>query len=131
MTNKTVLPSSQSKDSNAVKGRSKNRSGKTEMIDLRTLLVLCELAVAADDYRNAHELLKKIRHHLNAFADGNQRLAHIFADGLEGQLAGPGSQICKGLVSKRTLAADILKAYNLFLPACPFRKIPILSQVSQ
>ncbi|XP_061371863.1 scarecrow-like protein 9 isoform X2 [Gastrolobium bilobum] len=122
-TNKTALPNGQSKASNRGKGRGKKQSGKKEVIDLRTLLVLCAQAVAADDYRNAHELLKQIRQHSSPFGDGNQRLAHIFADGLEARLAGTGSQIYKGLVSKRTTAADVLKAYHLYLAACPFRKI--------
>lgn len=122
-TEKTVLPGSQSKGSNSRKGRGKKQKGKKEVIDLRTLLVLCAQAVAADDHRNAQELLKQIRQHSNRFGDGNQRLAHIFADGLEARLAGTGSQIYKGLVSKRTSSADILKAYHLFLAACPFRKI--------
>ncbi|KAG5106450.1 hypothetical protein JHK82_043420 [Glycine max] len=60
---------------------------------------------------------------LTLCGDGNQRLAHIFADGLEARLAGTGSQIYKGLVSKRTSAADFLKAYHLYLAACPFRKM--------
>ncbi|KAE9600839.1 putative transcription factor GRAS family [Lupinus albus] len=122
-TNKIVMPGGQSKHSNGGKGHSKKQSRKNKVIDLRTLLVLCAQAVAADDYRNAHELLKQIRQHSSPFGDGNQRLAHIFADGLEARLAGTGSEIYKGLVSKRTPAADILKAYHLYLAACPFRKI--------
>lgn len=105
------------------KGRGKKQNGKKEVVDLRTLLVLCAQAVAADDCKSAHELLKQIRQHSNAFGDGSQRLAHIFADGLEARLAGTGSQIYKGLISKRTSAADFLKAYHLYLAACPFRKI--------
>ncbi|TKY66020.1 Scarecrow protein 9 [Spatholobus suberectus] len=118
---KTVLSNGKSKASG--KGRSKKQNGKREVVDLRTLLVLCAQAVAADDYKGAHELLKQIRQHSNAFGDGNQRLAHIFADGLEARLAGTGSQIYKGLVSKRTSATDFLKAYHLYLAACPFRKM--------
>ncbi|KAL9315466.1 hypothetical protein ACSQ67_016467 [Phaseolus vulgaris] len=120
---KTALSNGKSKASNSGKGRSKKQSGKKEVVDLRTLLVLCAQAVAADDYNGAHEFLKRIRKHSNPFGDGNQRLAHIFADGLEARLAGTGSQIYKGLVSKRTSAADFLKAYHLYLAACPFRKM--------
>ena len=118
-----VVSNGKSKASNGGKGRSKKQNGKKEVVDLRTLLVLCAQAVAADDYKSAHELLKRIRQHSNPFGDGNQRLAHIFADGLEARLAGTGSQIYKGLVSKRTSAADFLKAYHLYLAACPFRKM--------
>ncbi|KAJ6699578.1 hypothetical protein OIU79_012776 [Salix purpurea] len=82
------------KGSSGVKGRGKKQSGK-----------------------------KEIRLHSSPFGDGNRRLAHCFADGLEARLAGTGSQIYKGLVSKRTSAADLLKAYRLYLAACPFRKV--------
>ncbi|KAJ6381338.1 hypothetical protein OIU77_030086 [Salix suchowensis] len=111
------------KGSSGVKGRGKKQSGKKEVVDLRTLLISCAQAVAADDRRSANELLKQIRLHSSPFGDGNRRLAHCFADGLEARLAGTGSQIYKGLVSKRTSAADLLKAYRLYLAACPFRKV--------
>jgi hypothetical protein len=121
--NMIMLPSNKSKTRTSGKGRGKKQNGKKEVIDLRTLLILCAQAVAADDHKSAHELLKQIRQHSNIFGDGNQRLAHIFADGLEARLAGTGSQIYKGLISKRTSAADFLKAYYLYLAACPFRKM--------
>ena len=121
--NKIVLSNGKSKTSNTAKGRAKKQNGKKEVVDLRTLLILCAQAVAADDFKSAQELLKQIRQHSSPFGDGNQRLAHIFADGLEARLAGTGSQIYKGLVGKRTSAADVLKAYHLYLAACPFRKI--------
>ncbi|KAL2336606.1 hypothetical protein Fmac_011052 [Flemingia macrophylla] len=120
---KIVLSNGKSKASNSRKGRGKKQNGKKEVVDLRTLLVLCAQTVAADDYKGAHEFLKQIRRHANPFGDGNQRLAHIFADGLEARLAGTGSQIYKGLVSKRASAVDFLKAYHLYLAACPFRKM--------
>ncbi|XP_031251368.1 scarecrow-like protein 9 [Pistacia vera] len=120
---KSVQQNGQSKGSNGGKGRGKKQSEKKEVVDLRTLLIHCAQAVAADDRRNANELLKQIRQHSSPFGDGNQRLAQCFADGLEARLAGTGSQIYKGLVSKRTSAADILKAYYLYLACCPFRKI--------
>ncbi|KAJ8754212.1 hypothetical protein K2173_002112 [Erythroxylum novogranatense] len=113
----------QSKGSNGGKGSGKKRGVKKKVVDLRTLMISCAQAVAADDSRSASELLKEIRQHSFPFGDGNQRLAHCFANGLEARLAGTGSQIYKGLVSKRTTAADILKAYHLVLAACPFRKL--------
>ncbi|CAI8612659.1 unnamed protein product [Vicia faba] len=124
-TKNNMVPSNKSKARTSGKGRGKGKkqNGKKEVIDLRTLLVLCAQAVAADDHKSAHELLKHIRQHSNPFGDGNQRLAHIFADGLEARLAGTGSQIYKGLISKRTSAANYLKAYHLYLAACPFRKM--------
>ncbi|KAJ7961404.1 Scarecrow-like protein [Quillaja saponaria] len=122
-TSKNVMQNGYSKGSRSAKGRGKKQIEKKELVDLRTLLVHCARAVAADDHRCAHELLKQIRQHSSPFGDGNQRLAHCFADGLEARLAGTGSQIYKSLVNKRTSAADLLKAYHLFLAACPFKKI--------
>ncbi|XP_059428634.1 scarecrow-like protein 9 isoform X1 [Corylus avellana] len=120
---KNVSQNGKSKGSNGGRGRGKKQSGNKEVVDLRTLLIHCAQAVAADDQRNANELLKQIRKHSSLFGDGNQRLAYCFAYGLEARMAGTGSQIYKGLVSKRTSAADILKAYHLYLAACPFRKL--------
>ncbi|KAL8191795.1 hypothetical protein R6Q57_028526 [Mikania cordata] len=102
-------------------GRKHNR--KKEVIDLRTLLVTCAQSVAADDRRKADELLKQIRQHSSPFGDGTQRLAHCFANGLEARLAGTGSQIYKAIVSKKTCAADYIKAYHLYMASSPFRKI--------
>ncbi|XP_075509225.1 scarecrow-like protein 9 [Primulina tabacum] len=111
------------KGSSGGKSRGKKQSLKKQIIDLRTLLINCAQAVAADDHRNANELLKQIRQHSSPFGDGNQRLAHYFADGLEARLAGTGSQIHKALVNRRTTAADYLKAYYTYLASSPFRKI--------
>ncbi|XP_057550130.1 scarecrow-like protein 9 [Amaranthus tricolor] len=113
----------QSKGSVGGKGRGKKLGGRKEVVDLRTLLSSCAQAVATDDRRTANELLKQIRQHSSPLGDGNQRLAHYFADGLEARLAGTGSQIYKALTSQRTTAADVLKAYLLYLAACPFRKL--------
>ncbi|XAR68938.1 hypothetical protein NMG60_11000356 [Bertholletia excelsa] len=121
--NNKMLQNEQSKGPKNGKGRGKKTNGKREVIDLRTLLINCAQAVAVDDHRTANELLKQIRQHSSPFGDGNQRLAQCFADGLAARLAGTGSQIYKALVSKRTSAADYLKAYYLYLASCPFRKI--------
>ncbi|KAK4377527.1 hypothetical protein RND71_003823 [Anisodus tanguticus] len=121
---KTTVQKGQSKGFTLGKGgRGKKHSGKKEVIDLRTLLINCAQAVAADDCRSATELLKQIKLHSSPFGDGNQRLAHCFADGLEARLAGTGSQIYKALINRKTSAADFLKAYHLYLASCPFRKI--------
>ncbi|CAN1135212.1 Scarecrow-like protein 9 [Linum perenne] len=105
------------------KGRGKKGAVKKEVVDLRTLLITCAQAVAADDGTSASGLLKQIRLHSSPFGDANQRLANCFADGLEARIAGTGSQIYKGLVNKKICAADVLKAYHLYLAACPFRKL--------
>ncbi|XP_074588281.1 scarecrow-like protein 9 [Curcuma longa] len=108
--------------SKGLNGRGKKQT-KKKVVDLRTLLILCAQAVAADDRRTADELLKQIRQHSSPDGDATQRLAYCFADGLEARLAGMGSQIYHALVAKRTTATDILKAYHLYLAACPFKRI--------
>ncbi|XP_062095612.1 scarecrow-like protein 9 [Humulus lupulus] len=120
---KSMQQTGQIKGLNVGKGRGKRQGRKKEVVDLRSLLIQCAQAVAADDHRSANELLKQVRQHSSPFGDGSQRLASCFADGLEARLAGTGSQIYKGLINKRTSAADVLKAYRLYLAACPFRKI--------
>lgn len=120
--NKNTQTNGQAKGSSGGKARGKKQT-KREVVDLRTLLVHCAQAVAADDRRTAGELLRQIRQHSSPNGDGTQRLANCFADGLEARLAGTGSQIYHTLVAKRTTATDILKAYHLYIAACPFKKV--------
>ncbi|XWS56593.1 hypothetical protein CRYUN_Cryun09bG0099100 [Craigia yunnanensis] len=122
-TSKNVHLNGQLKGSSGGKARRKKQGGKRNVVDLRTLLTLCAQAVATDDRRSANELLKQIRQHSSPKGDGMQRMAHYFVDGLEARLAGSGTQIYTALITKPTSAADVLKAYHLFLAACPFRKL--------
>ncbi|OEL29014.1 Scarecrow-like protein 9 [Dichanthelium oligosanthes] len=96
---------------------------KEEGIDLRAVLIQCARAIAENNLPFASELLKKIRHHASPYGDGSQRLALYFANGLEARLAGTGSQIYQKLMEKRTRATDMLKAYRLFIAACPFARV--------
>jgi hypothetical protein len=108
------------------RGRRKGKSGTTleeEAVDLTTLLIHCAQAVAIDDRRNSKELLKQVRKHSSAVGDAAQRLAHCFADGLEARLAGTGSNVYRSLAAKRTSTSDIVKAFGLYVTACPLRKI--------
>ncbi|MED6120873.1 hypothetical protein PIB30_024895 [Stylosanthes scabra] len=105
--------------------RSKKKGKKKETVDLRTLLILCAQAVSANDQRTARELLKQIRQHSVPLGDAYQRLAHYFADALEARMAGtgPGTHIFYAFLSyKKFSAADFLKAYQVFISACPFKK---------
>ncbi|XP_009764081.1 scarecrow-like protein 14 [Nicotiana sylvestris] len=111
------------KGSNGRKSRGKRQGSKRDTVDLRTILTLCAQAVAADDRRTANEFLKQIRQNSSSMGDGMQRLAHYVANGLEARMAGSGTQIYTALISMPTSAADVLKAYQLFLAACPFRKL--------
>lgn len=115
-------PQSEVSNGGKRRGNGKKKNGK-KVVDLRTLLTRCAQFVATDDRRNAYELLKQIRQHASLYGDGNQRMAHYFADGLEARLVGTGSEIYKGTESKRSPAAEVLKAYLLHTAACPFRKV--------
>lgn len=116
-----------SSGSNAMKmTRNGKRGSKKEVVDLRSLLIQCAQAVAADDRRTANEQLKQIRQHSSPFGDGNQRMAHYFANSLEARLAGTGTQLYTAHITKRNSAAQVLKAYQLYLQACPFKKMAII-----
>ncbi|XP_030464302.1 scarecrow-like protein 34 [Syzygium oleosum] len=115
-------------DPNGSRGRRKKKGNKSTA-DLRSLLILCAQAVSTNDFRTAYELLKQIRQDSSASGDGSQRLAHYFANGLEARLAGSAGDrqtfFYSAEMQKRTVA-DKLKAYQLHLTACPFKKFPIL-----
>ncbi|GAB4860138.1 hypothetical protein Ancab_011616 [Ancistrocladus abbreviatus] len=104
---------------------SKKQVDDKSVVDLRTLLILCAQAITSDDRRTAYELLKRIRQHSSPEGDGYQRFAHYFADALEARVAGTGSRIFTALGSKRTTAADMIKAFQLYIVACPFKKVSI------
>lgn len=123
ITRNTQQSGGQSKGSNGSKNGGKKKQGKRNVVDMRTLLTLCAQAVAADDRRAANEFLKQIRQHATPTGDGMQRLAHYFSDGLEARMAGSGTQIYTALINRPISAADILKAYHIYLATCPFRKI--------
>lgn len=127
-------------EANKKKGRRASRRGnkrqgskmdeakekKTEVVDLTTLLTQCAQAVASNDHRAAGEQLKQIRKHSSPRGNGSQRLAHYFANGLEARLAGTMGKAYfsyASLVATRRTAADILKAYHVYMSACPFRKL--------
>ncbi|XP_022730016.1 scarecrow-like protein 33 [Durio zibethinus] len=125
---KTLQQKEQSNGSSIAKTRSKKQGKKKETVDLRNLLILCAQAVSADDRRTAGELLKQIKEHSSPLGDGTQRLAYFFGNGLEARLDGSGAVIHNfyaSLASKKTTAADILKAYKRYLCACPFKKLAI------
>ncbi|OIW08636.1 hypothetical protein TanjilG_03312 [Lupinus angustifolius] len=101
------------------KGGNKGTSTGTT-IDLWTLLTQCAQAVTNYDQRNANEILNQIKQHSSAYGDGLQRLAHYFAIGLETRLAaGTPNYMQIHLAS----AADMLKAYKLYITASPFQRM--------
>lgn len=115
---------SNSVGSNGKTSRSKKGSNKgtnpSPSVDLWTLLTQCAQAVGSYDQRNANEILKQIRQHSSPFGDGLQRLAHYFADGLESRLSA-GTPKYKLLHSSS--AADMLKAYKVYITASPFQRM--------
>ncbi|GMY08493.1 scarecrow-like protein 14 isoform X1 [Fagus crenata] len=120
---KNAQPGGQSKGSIGGKANRRKTRGKRGVVDLRTLLTLCAEFVAANDQTRATELLKQIRQHASPVGDGKQRMAHYFANGLQARIAGSGTQIYKANMTRRTSAADVLKAHHLFITAFPFFKL--------
>ncbi|KAM3691925.1 hypothetical protein ACB098_08G048300 [Castanea mollissima] len=109
--------------SNGKPTRSKKQGNKGgEIVDFWGLLTQCAQAVSSSDQRTANELLKQIRQHCSQFGDGNQRLAHYFAEALEARLAGTRVSM-HPIVSNGTSAIDILKAYKVYITACPFKRM--------
>ncbi|XP_078180809.1 scarecrow-like protein 34 [Carex rostrata] len=117
-----IAAETQASASGNTKGRGRRKAAR-EVVDLRTILIHCAQAVATDDRRSANELLRQIRHYASPTGDATQRLAQCFSDGLQARLAGTGSHLYQSLVAKRTSAAELLKAYQLYMAACPFKKI--------
>ncbi|KAK6916152.1 Transcription factor GRAS [Dillenia turbinata] len=113
----------QLKVSSAGKGAGKKKGAKKEVVDLRSLLTSCAQAITTNDFRTANELLKQIRQHSSPSGDASQRVAYYLADGLEARLAGIGTQLYTMLVTKKTSDANILKAYYLYISACPFNRM--------
>ncbi|KAI3732793.1 hypothetical protein L1987_64001 [Smallanthus sonchifolius] len=95
----------------------------SKTVDLSTLLVSCAQAVAAGDQRTATEQLNQIRRHASSWGDASQRLANVFAIGIETRLAVTGSQLYLAKRASRISAAEKLQAYQVYLSTCPFKKI--------
>lgn len=104
------------------KGSKKNRT-ITEVVDLMSLLTRCAQAVAGFDTRNAEELLKQIRQSSSPYGDANERLAHCFANALEARMAGTGGALYSAVASRKATAAELLKSYNNYVRACPFKRM--------
>ncbi|XP_078158656.1 scarecrow-like protein 14 [Carex rostrata] len=105
------------------RGRKKGQRKQEEVVDLETLLIQCAQAVATDDSRAANECLKQIRKHSSPYGNSGQRLAHYFAEGLQARLSGMGDEIYSSLAGSHSFTCDLLKAYQLYLTSCPFKKI--------
>lgn len=113
---------SEQKESDVMLSRGKKPGKSKEIVDLRSLLIHCAQAVAANDNQGAQETLKQIRRHSSPEGDGNQRLAHYFTESLVARLSGTGGYLYTMLSSNKPSAAEILKAYHLYTVASPFIK---------
>ncbi|KAH6810926.1 SCARECROW-like 14 [Perilla frutescens var. frutescens] len=121
----------QTKGSGSGSGRGRPRGGGKkqasgvvkEVVDLRSLLMQCAQAVASYDSRTVNDLLFKIRHHSTPHGDGMERLAHYFAKALEARLTGTGTGAYIAFSNTRISAAEILRGYQTFITACPFKKM--------
>ncbi|KAK9940565.1 hypothetical protein M0R45_017219 [Rubus argutus] len=101
----------------------KHNNYNKEVVDVCTLLNQCAQAVASNDQCTVNELLKQIRQHSSLHGDATQRLAHYFADGLEARLAGTTTPSYSPVATMQTSAADVLRAYRLFVTASPLKKM--------
>ncbi|CAA0839497.1 Scarecrow-like protein 14 [Striga hermonthica] len=102
----------------------KNMS-KDDSVDLRTLLISCAQSVASDDRVTAYEQLRQIGKHSSPTGDVYQRLAYVFASGLQARLGGTGTELYTSLTRRNITAAQKLEAYQLYLSICPFKKMSI------
>ncbi|CAL4910245.1 unnamed protein product [Urochloa decumbens] len=106
--------------------RKGSRKAAANVVDIRTMLILCAQAVAANDHMRARELLTQIKQHASETGDVTQRLAQCFSKGLEARLLGMGSQVWQLLRAERLSSIDFLKAHNLYMAACSFNKVVLL-----
>ncbi|CAI9774622.1 unnamed protein product [Fraxinus pennsylvanica] len=118
--------SSYRKTTEAKRGRprgSKKQGNIKEVIDLRSLLNRSAQAVANYNTMTGHELLRQIRQYSSPCGDATERLAHYFADALEARLTGTGPSLYMAFSTRKIPAADLLKAYQTYVAACPFKRM--------
>ncbi|PWA45260.1 GRAS protein [Artemisia annua] len=99
------------------------RPGNTnDSIDIKTLLIKCAQSVATDDHEVATEQLKQIRQHTSPTGNASQRLAHIFALGLEARISGTGSHLYTSQKATQISAAEKMRAFQACVSVCPFKQ---------
>ncbi|KAL3653173.1 hypothetical protein CASFOL_002854 [Castilleja foliolosa] len=104
-------------------GGAKKQDVAKEFVDLRSILMQCAQAVANFDNRAVNDMLRKIRQNSSPRGDSMEKVAHYFANALEARVAGNGTELYAALNSKRISAAEILKAYKMYITACPFKSV--------
>lgn len=98
----------------------KNGMKKNEVVDLTSLLTRCAEAAATYNSKTFIQVLDKIKQHSSLFGDATARLAYYFANALEARFAGGDATLA---TSKRISAAEFLKAYQIYIAACPFKRM--------
>ncbi|PWA35931.1 GRAS protein [Artemisia annua] len=93
-----------------------------DSIDIKTLLIKCAQSVATDDHEVATEQLKQIRQHTSPTGNASQRLAHIFALGLEARISGTGSHLYTSQKATQISAAEKMRAFQACVSICPFKQ---------
>ncbi|PIN25317.1 hypothetical protein CDL12_01946 [Handroanthus impetiginosus] len=102
---------------------SKKNSVRREVIDLTSMLTRCAEAVSSFNNTTGQKLLNQIRQHCSPHGDANERLAHCFANALEARMTGTGSALYAALARKRISAAELLKSYQSYVTASPFKRM--------
>ncbi|RAL46164.1 hypothetical protein DM860_006318 [Cuscuta australis] len=103
-------------------GRRGKKKTKQEFVDFRSLLSQCANSMANREIRTAMGTLQKIRQHATPQGNGMERLAFYLANALDARLNGTGTSLYAsphpgGNIS----AADVLKAYQMYIAASPFK----------
>ncbi|KAJ3688217.1 hypothetical protein LUZ61_017381 [Rhynchospora tenuis] len=91
-----------------------------ELVDLKSLLIQCSKAVAANDHSLAIELINEIRKHSSPSGDCSQRLAYYFVDGLEARLVGTTIETYRRVLPEKTTVIETLKSFHMYIVASPF-----------
>ncbi|KAJ3694009.1 hypothetical protein LUZ60_009489 [Juncus effusus] len=89
------------------------------LVDLRILLMQCARAISIDDIQCAHQLIEEIRKHSSPHGNGDQRMAHIFVNGLEARLNVADGELYPQLTVQENLF-DHLNTFHMGLISTPF-----------
>ncbi|KAJ3694011.1 hypothetical protein LUZ60_009491 [Juncus effusus] len=90
------------------------------LVDLRVLLMQCAQAISINDIQCAHQLIKEIRMHSSPVGNGDQRMAHIFVNGLEARLNGANGELHQQLIVPQQNMIDHLNTLHISLISSPF-----------
>ncbi|CAH9129166.1 unnamed protein product [Cuscuta epithymum] len=116
-------------DNSEFKAGGRNRRGKKkaetkkEFVDLRGLLTQCAQSMANYEIRAANETLKRIRLHSSSHGNETERMAFYLANALEARSNGTGTSLYASNHPNNISAADIVKAYQMYINAIPFKVV--------